>query len=198
MKRILAIAAVLMLVPFSAFALQMIDDATLDDITAQAGVSIYIDNVQLDFSMDYLSWGDSDGIGGSAAGYVNITTLVMNNVVIDAYSIGLSGIGPLTGEHIVAGGVVGMDLDLTDGTSDLRALTIDTGDYQVVDPGGNVIIDTVVAIGIPTMTIYIDEIVPFDIALDSAAGNSGTALGSIALGGMQLDTKGGNILIYAH
>ncbi|BBO68033.1 hypothetical protein DSCA_19630 [Desulfosarcina alkanivorans] len=198
MKKILTIAAVLMLVPFSAFALQMIDDTDLDGITAQAGVSIYIDNVQLDFSMDYLSWGDGDGINGSAAGYVNITTLRMSNVVIDAYGIGSSGIAPLNPNHIVGGAVVAMDLDLTDGTSDLHALTIDTGDYTVVDPGGNVIADTCVAIGVPTLSVYIDQIDPFDITLDNVAGNGGTALGSVALGGMQIDTKGGTVFIYAH
>lgn len=199
MKKMLAIAAILMLVPFTASALEMMPDTALEDVTAQAGVTISIDNIQMDFSMDYLSWGDADGIGASGGtGYVNITGITMTNIVIDKLAVGASGIGEISGTHIVGGVSAAMDLDLTDGTSDLRNMTIDVGDLTTVNLSGNVYTDTAVAIGIPTISIYVGAIAPFDIALDSAAGTGGTALGTMALGGMQLDTKGGSIYILAH
>jgi hypothetical protein len=198
MKKMLAIVAILMLVPFTASAMEMMPDTALEDVTAQAGVTISIDNIQMDFRMDYLSWGDGDGIGGSAAGYVNITGIEMTNIVFDKLAVGASGIAPIAGTHIVAGASAAMDFDLTDGTSDLRNMTIDVGDLTTVDAGGNIYTDTAVAIGIPTISIYVGAIAPFDIALDSAAGATGTAIGSIALGGMQMDTKGGRIFILAH
>ncbi len=204
MKKVIAIVAVLMLVPFTAFGLEMMHDSALEDVTGQAGVSISIDNVQLDFAMDYMSWGDGDGIDGSAAGYVNITQVRMTDVVIDKLAIGSSGITPLSGTHVV-GGVEGvaMDFDPTNGASDLAYLTIDVGDFTLgyVDDGTGTFVaynDTAVQIGVPTLSIYVGAIAPFDICLDSAAGNSGTALGSVAVGGMQLDTKGGNLYIFAH
>jgi len=199
MKKVLAIIAIVMLVPFTAFGMEMMADTALEDVTGQAGVSISIDNVQMDFSMDYISWGDSDGLGGTAAGYVNITEMTMTNIVIDKLAIGAAGISVLSGTHIVAGASAPMDFDPTDGASDLRALTIDVGDYAAcVDATGAVLTDTAVAIGVPTLSIYVGAIAPFNVALDDAAGATGTALGSVALGGMQLDTKGGTLYIFAH
>jgi hypothetical protein len=213
MKKAIAIAAVLMLVPFTAFGLEMMADTALEDVTGQAGVSISIDNVQLDFQMDYLSWGDGDGLDGSGAGFVNITQMRMTNIVIDKLGIGASDIAPIAfsaggatqmmvGDPLTPGwtsAAQAMDLDPTDGASDLAYLTIDVGEHTIAyDASGTAITDTAVRIGVPTLTIYVGSIAPFDICLDSAAGISGTALGSVAVGGMQLDTKGGNLYIFAH
>ena len=43
MKKVLAIALAMMLVPFTAFGLEMLEDSTLDNVTGQAGVSINVD-----------------------------------------------------------------------------------------------------------------------------------------------------------
>lgn len=223
MKKVLAIAAIVMLVPFTAFGMQMMADTALEDVTGQAGVSISIDNVQMDFQMDYLSWGDGDGLGnGLGAGYVNLTDIRMTNIVIDKLGIGASEIAPLaftidpgtTYTEIIEGdgdltngwdGVARqMDIVPTDGASDLAFLTIDVGTAGILDAAGGLgtATDTVVKIGIPTLTIYVGEIAPFDIRLDAQAGDDLTTtadvLGSIAVGGMQLDTKGGSIAILAH
>jgi len=61
MKKILAVALTLMLIPFSAFGLEMLEDSTLDNVTGQAGVSIATD-VIMDVHFDTVAWGDSDGV----------------------------------------------------------------------------------------------------------------------------------------
>jgi hypothetical protein len=77
MKKILAVALTLMLIPFSAFGLEMLEDSTLDNVTGQAGVSIATD-VLMDVHFDTIAWGDSDGIDADttdSAGWVGITGL---------------------------------------------------------------------------------------------------------------------------
>ncbi|MCB2149463.1 MAG: hypothetical protein KQI81_23485 [Deltaproteobacteria bacterium] len=84
MKKMLAIALVLMLVPFSAFGLEMLEDATLDTVTGQAGVSIATD-VTMDIHFDTIAWGDSDGLDADntdSAGWVGITDLDITNMNI--------------------------------------------------------------------------------------------------------------------
>jgi hypothetical protein len=140
MKKMLAVAAIVMLVPFNAFGLEMMADTALEDVTGQAGVSISIDNVQMDFQMDYLSWGDADGFAidftGNGVvdendyntGYVNITTMKMTNIVIDKLGIGASGITPIAGAY--GAGPVLVTGDTTTqvmGAAHLSPLTIDVG-----------------------------------------------------------------------
>jgi hypothetical protein len=67
MKKIIAILAILMLVPFTAFGLEALSEDVLDDVTGQAGVSIAAD-VMMNITMDTLAWGDSDGIDNSTSG----------------------------------------------------------------------------------------------------------------------------------
>jgi hypothetical protein len=225
MKKILAIVAVMMLVPFTAFGMEMMADTALEDVTGQAGVSITIDNVQMDFAMDYLSWGDGDGLGGSTEGYVNLTQIQMTGIVIDKLIVGSSQVGTVAGttyaDHdgdastpdvavltntqiMEAGTFRTFDFNPYDGESDLAYLTIDVGDLTVAyDSLGNALTDTAVRIGIPTLAIHVEAIAPFDIVLDEDPGNdplstTAATLGSIAVGGMHCDLKGGTVWIFAH
>lgn len=84
MKKMLAIALALMLVPFTAFGLEILEDSTLDSVTGQAGVSIATD-VIMDVHFDTVAWGDSDGIDADATdseGWVGITDLDITNLRI--------------------------------------------------------------------------------------------------------------------
>jgi len=264
MKKVLAIIAIVMLVPFTAFGMQMMADTALEDVTGQAGVSISIDNVQMDFQMGYLGWGDSDGIdlpdsGGNisaldaditgieAGGWVYMSQMQFLNIVIDKYMVGAANISPLNPNLYDGTGDGSLS---TFGPGDLSPLTIDVGtiytafttqayplyvdsdgDYHynaedadgnpytaVVDGNGDPVtndeivpdttqIATGVRIGVPTLSIYVGTIKPFDISLvaydDTQASGIATptvkdTLGSVAMGSIQLDTKGGSITIFAH
>jgi opacity protein-like surface antigen len=80
MKKILAIAAALMLLVPAAYALESIQDMDLDEVTGQAGITLNAigGNIVITQSMNALSWGDDDGYtgaGGTAAGHLGIWAL---------------------------------------------------------------------------------------------------------------------------
>jgi len=58
----LALILAFMLIPCSAFGLQMLDDTTMDGITGQSGVSIAFDDVQMFLNIEKLAWIDCDGL----------------------------------------------------------------------------------------------------------------------------------------
>lgn len=62
MKKLVLVAAIMMFVPFSAFALDTMDDDSLDKVTAQEGVTITFDNVVIKQTPADVAWSDSDGI----------------------------------------------------------------------------------------------------------------------------------------
>jgi len=73
----LAIFLAIMLIPFSAFALDTISDNDLDSVTGQAGVSIYTSSIQIVKTGVTTTYTDSDGtgntvVGSSAAGSLTI------------------------------------------------------------------------------------------------------------------------------
>ena len=221
MKKMLAVAAILMLVPFTAFGMQMMADTALEDVTGQAGVSIDVDNVQLDFAMDYLAWGDADATndaGDDLKSWVGIAGLEMTNIVIDRLGVGSSAITPIAGalDLTVYGGataasgpqiVTGTTERYFDATSDFSYLTIDVGLCPVptavsAATGASYTSHTAVVIGIPTLSIYVGEIADMDIALGTGALDAAPSLteimGTLAVGGMQVDLKAGTVFIMAH
>ena len=145
MKKMLAVVAILMLVPFSAFGMEMMADTALEDVTGQAGVTISIDNVQMDFAMNYLSWGDTDGFlvdtdsdgipdASLGAGYVNLSQIKMTGIVIDKLIIGNSGLTPIALDgttvdtEIMENNVFNpFAYDITATGANLAYLTIDVG-----------------------------------------------------------------------
>ena len=47
MKKVLALAVAMLLIPFTAFGLEMMSDSDMESITGQSGVAISLDNIQL-------------------------------------------------------------------------------------------------------------------------------------------------------
>jgi len=64
------IAAALLLAPISASALEMMTDASMKDVTGQAGVSIAIDDVVLEQWVGTTTYTDTDGTDGTAGSVV--------------------------------------------------------------------------------------------------------------------------------
>jgi hypothetical protein len=201
MKKMLAIAAIVMLVPFTAFGLEMMADTALEDVTGQAGVSISIDNVQMDMSIDYVAWGDDDGFNdayGTNDGWVNINTIKMTGIIIDSWT-GSSNLEAIDG-NVYIYNTTTEEFDKTvisAANSNLKFLTIDVGEYPTLTVG----LDTAVRIGVPTLQIYVDKISDIDITLAATAGAevlTGDTLGTISMGSIQLDTKAGYVYILAH
>jgi hypothetical protein len=69
----LAIFASLMMVPFSAFGLQMMNNNSMDQITGQAGVSIAFDDVQIFMNINRFTYIDVDGITSSGGWATTLT-----------------------------------------------------------------------------------------------------------------------------
>ena len=56
----LVLVALMLLVPFTSFALDTMNDADLDEMTAQAGVTIALSNVQITQNATSMAWGDTE------------------------------------------------------------------------------------------------------------------------------------------
>jgi len=73
MKKVLALALGILLIPFTAFGMQTMSEADMDSVTGQSGVAISVDNIQLyTASVDEL-WYETtlaDGTTGAAVGLV--------------------------------------------------------------------------------------------------------------------------------
>lgn len=86
----LALILALMLVPCTAFGLEMLDDSAMDTITGQAGVSIAMDDIQIFMNIEKLAWIDCDGFNswegkgtcGGAGG-----AIVLNNFQLDVLNV---------------------------------------------------------------------------------------------------------------
>jgi hypothetical protein len=107
----LALILALMIIPCSAFGLEMLTDSTMEGITGQAGVSIAMDDVQIFMNIEKLAWIDCDGFQswegkGTCDGAGG--AIVLNNFQLDVLNINaIVGIGV----YGTAGG--GLDLHST-------------------------------------------------------------------------------------
>lgn len=78
MRKIFAIAVAVMLLPFTAFGLEMVTDDVLSDVTGQAGVSIAVDDIKLFQRIESLMYTDTDGLAGpDDAASIGLSTLEM-------------------------------------------------------------------------------------------------------------------------
>jgi len=92
----LALILALMLVPCTAFGLEMLTDNALDTVTGQSGVSIAADDVQIFLNVDRIAWIDCDGYGTSSAygGDCDSTlggALYLDNFQMDTLNINMLG-----------------------------------------------------------------------------------------------------------
>jgi hypothetical protein len=97
----LALILAFMIIPCTAFGLEMLADDSLDNITGQDGVSIIADDIQLFLNVDLFAYADTDGYdlkngcsvvgcgnGGAmfAAQNVQMDTININAIIADTYN----------------------------------------------------------------------------------------------------------------
>ncbi len=104
MKKLFVIATILMMVPFTAFSMDAMNDISMDDVTGQAGVSIGFDGVLTStVGVEKFSYTDagsvtlSDADGGNL---LDVTTTVTGVITIDVNQASTTG---LTGDVIRLG-----------------------------------------------------------------------------------------------
>jgi hypothetical protein len=166
-------------------------DTALEDLTGQAGVSISIADIAMDFSIGYVAWGDGDGFDAPAGtdytpGYISMNNITMLNITLDAYD----PVNAIQKNTVLVP----------------QFLTIDVGEYPIgFDTTTNAyIMDTAVRIGVPTLNVKVGTIEDITVALQTAGDVGGSSietkdtLGTISMGSLELDTKGGAIFILAH
>jgi hypothetical protein len=86
----LALILALIIIPCSAFGLEMLSDNSLDEVTGQAGVNIAVDDIQLFLNIEKMAWIDCDGFDslegkGTCSG--NGGAVALNNFQIDVLNI---------------------------------------------------------------------------------------------------------------
>jgi len=86
----LALFLAIMIIPCSAFGLEMLNDSTMDSVTGQAGVAIAMDDIQIFMNIEKLAWIDCDGLNswegkGTCSGAGG--AIVLNNFQLDVLNI---------------------------------------------------------------------------------------------------------------
>lgn len=171
MKRVLTFLAV-MLLPLSLMAMTPVSDASLSDVTGQAGVNINAD-LTMDVSIGTIAWGDSTGVDAefaaygwtpvSGGGYVGITGFNITGLIIKARET---------------------DTFDTYTTLQLKPITID-----VADAGGSSGLyggRTFVRIGLGSLQIMMDAM-DFNVALgDYSTPTLDQRMGVVSLGAMAI------------
>ena len=67
MKKLVLITVFMMLMPCSAFGMQMLSNSSMDKITGQSGVSIAVDDLQIYMHIDTIMYIDKDGVSPQVA-----------------------------------------------------------------------------------------------------------------------------------
>lgn len=225
MKKLLVIATILMMVPCSAFALEMLTEDVMDQVTGQAGVSIAVDDVVIYQNITSLSYTDGDGVfTGDAAASVGIANLKMMVNINAITSLDASGLPVSPGQSAIFGDYVdpayatfsflNADTD-ADGLYDAfeaRPIKIDVGNCATLTAGltnnnatlyGGLLPSTNVAgvvIGLPTVEIH-QSALEFDVVLTqtgSANANTGGTFGTISIGEQTIAILGGTLEIAPH
>jgi hypothetical protein len=113
MKKLALILALIM-IPCSAFGLEMLSDSTMDGITGQAGVNIAMDDIQIFMNIEKLAWIDCDGFNswegkGTCDGAGG--AIYLNNFQLDVLNI--NAITGTASEGTGAANNYGLDLQST-------------------------------------------------------------------------------------
>lgn len=132
---ILAVIAILLMMPVASFAKTTISDNELDEVTAQQGVTLGFTNVTLNnLSFTSISWGDSDGYGSGGwanAGYAGLTSATITGdvaVMSGEMKLDVGTNAGATAMQIVLptvaiGGSAGLDINATVTLASNAALT---------------------------------------------------------------------------
>jgi hypothetical protein len=108
------LAAILLLAPWSVFAMDPISDSELDELTGQAGISIFQEGKpSLTVSFTTVSWGDNNGIPGHLSpGYLILDGLdSFSNVMPAEFVISMKD-AVLTMDEFTASGTIDFNGDL--------------------------------------------------------------------------------------
>lgn len=205
MKKLVLVISILMCLPLTAFAMEPLSEAIMDNVTGQAGVSIAIDDVKLYQDIAYLRYTDTDGVGGSAAGSVGISNLQMMVHMNGITSLDASGLPVSPGRAVQGNYNTAMNYNNFNGDTQFhaRALTIDVGTMPVLSAGmtnnvGAPVDVAGVQIGLPTLEIH-QSALSFDVTVVSVgAANSGASYGTIEIGNNTLTILDGTIEIAPH
>jgi len=204
------IAAALLLAPISASALEMMTDASMKDVTGQAGVSIAIDDVVLESWVGDTRYTDEDGTAGMGVGTDAGSVVISDQHTIQDFQAiltdGTTLLSPGTplAETGLLVGYTGtrnlFDMNTTDGFEP-SALSIDVGTCPVLTTahaagGGGPIAGVV--IGLPTLEINTSAST-MDIGIASdVADNNGFNYITIEEGASTLHILGGHVEIAPH
>jgi hypothetical protein len=165
-KLTMCIVAAVMMVPFSAFAMDIIADSEMEAVTGQTGVSIGFTDISLDMDVLNVAWGDTDC--GTiilstlrhqySPGYVNMTHMHMDNIYLDldTHTIGLA--------TDIAGGTY---IEFA-----AHPITIDVMTFSSNGPHSPAKAlrgKTAVVIGVPDLYIAVEEMMCHGIYLDDHA-----------------------------
>lgn len=220
MKKFIILLALTMLLPLNAFAMQPLSQNDMGDITAQAGVSIAIDDVIIYQNIESISYTDVEGTDGTD-GSINISNLYMmvniNAITsLDADGLPVSPNRGVTGTWTDTAGDALFNFNNTDATGDgvndvfiAKALTIDVGTLEVLSAGAsnNATISAGTAteltvagvqIGLPTMEIT-QTALTFSVTVTSdGAYNDGASYGTISIGNNTMAVLDGVLEIAPH
>jgi len=87
MKKLIVIATILMMVPFTAFSLESLNDSSMDDVTGQAGVSLGMDGtMEAVVTIESFTYTDEGSLAVSNANggdLLELTTTVTGVIDID-------------------------------------------------------------------------------------------------------------------
>ena len=213
MKKTLAIAALVAMVPFSAYAKTAITDTDMNKVTGQAGVSIDLD-VRVDVSADTIAWGQNDGTNTNWIGMknfvINDMTIklrpdLLTNVVTDQLTLASNAQAAKGGDTAAIAAMAGLQAKLTADEALVKPFTIDVATVPALTTDGNKSAGTTyVRFGLGSLEIAAQNI-DFTVALGKSTGtaaptilNTAAAttetlsqeLGSVHLGGLVLDLNG--------
>ena len=165
------LAALLVLAPLSASALEALTDSNMNDITGQAGVSIAIDNVVIyQNSVADVTYTDTDGTDGLSTGLMidyadnNSHKLITVDAITDDTNYGVAFFNTTFGSTLgFSSNTAGMAQAPAAGTfqTQAKALSIDIGTCPVLTAGNNwnygstTMVTAGVVIGLPTVEIAV-------------------------------------------
>jgi hypothetical protein len=99
----LALILALLIIPCTAFGMQMLDDNSMDTITGQSGVSIALDDIQVFINIDTMAYIDSDGLNSSSIFNSELCNGAAGAIAVNDFQIDVLNINAIVGT--LSGGV---------------------------------------------------------------------------------------------
>jgi len=187
--KLLAIATVVAMIPFTAFSMDVISDNEMEQITGQSGVTIVFAGnasqgaLSIDVGLRGLAWGDTDGTGGDTdAGYFTMNGYNSTNgqPMTTTLSIKIAHLSTMT-------------LDV--GTTGTAALQVDSTDVVPTNT-------SFLRLGVPDLTLEVNMADEGKLVLaDNSSGTNGKELGTLSLTDLSVGLtfpENSALYIYAH